>query len=706
MSSSLKPPNNRRLSVSSGASNPSPKKDHHDPEKCPCGQSNTSKYKLVCTEPQCKQNWHVDCVGLKGITKPAILKLVNWLCPFCYVAPIPTLNNDRSVCSRCRNTLSLQKACSEYETNAACEKLQDLQNLGKSLSTIDVKKMKDSIETIQNLDLHLQHLLTSEEGLKDHQHRVKSIEKHLEVMSNKYMTNTPDPGTSDQILKAVTDLQKQVDDLSAREVIPVSSQPELNTKRIIHDIVDKLDEITKQEPDISSELRDIKNSLDRLSSPPDSAISHQALQTPLVPMLDLSVFKSFAHNEKPVSDTIDEFIDSTTEQSLLEFCQSLAFNEENGHSVFSYGEKYKYSGSNTQNNQTEIPVILTPLIQKINERFCSEGKPKVNSVLINRYEENEGYLPEHSDNEPVIHPESDILTLSIGGKCDVTFTGVNRGGSSTIPEHSVHNCKPRSIYSMTRRSQAHYRHSIEKGSVTDGVRFSLTFRSVSPKNRAATCILGDSNGAGMKFGDDHKRTFGVWMPGKNFWTPTIEEINPYVTCGYKNVVIMCGINDIKKPFVKSQRDIFAIFSLLEFRIEQIQQLNPNAQIFLCPLLPTKIADLNRKVLYFIDLIREQLLPKNFGVQLVNGFNDFLDNNTGLLCQTLSRELDKFGRPDFLHLNRRGVAKLAILIRNTVLLRMSGGTDRRRRGDRRAGSRSYSSVAAGVEHHADGYQPPP
>jgi hypothetical protein len=138
----------------------------------------------MCTAANCEQSWHNDCVSLKGLPKPAIVKLDSWLCPFCWVSPIPTLlENPTTFCYKCRNTLSLQQACSDFEVNAACEKLQNLQSLGESLSTIDVDKMKGSIETIQNFDLHLQHLITGENGLTEYQNRVKKIEEHLERLS-------------------------------------------------------------------------------------------------------------------------------------------------------------------------------------------------------------------------------------------------------------------------------------------------------------------------------------------------------------------------------------------------------------------------------------------------------------------------------------------------------------------------------------------
>jgi hypothetical protein len=342
-------------------------------------------------------------------------------------------------------------------------------------------------------------------------------------------------------------------------------------------------------------------------------------------------------------------------------------------------------------------------VERINEAFCREEKPKVNSLLINRYEEKSGYLPEHSDNEPSIHPESEIFTLSIGGECEVLYTGCMDDSKS-----EKHKCTPRSLYRMTRRSQDYFLHSIAEGSVTGGTRYSLTFRSVNHKNKGSTCIFGDSNAARLRFGQDHKKSFGAWLPGHNHWAPTIDDIDPYLSVGYKNIVIMSGINDVRQNHVKCQRDIHDIFMLLRHKISVIQCINPHAHVFICPLLPSKNAELNRKSLYFNKLLYTELLPTNFGVTCVDGFDGFCDQ-AGLLSRHLSRDFDKYGRSDYLHLNWKGVAKLGVMIRDTVLLRVNGGIDKRKKYSSPVDSRTYEQVVRGGGSAAfsvpteDGYQ---
>ena len=78
-------------------------------------------------------------------------------------------------------------------------------------------------------------------------------------------------------------------------------------------------------------------------------------------------------------------------------------------------------------------------------------------------------------------------------------------------------------------------------------------------------------------------------------------------------------------------------------------------MYVCPILPTNLVNINRRAVCFNGLIFNKLVSSNFGVTVVNGFDSFLDDE-GLLNQNLSK------RPDFLHLNWKGSAQLAKLIK--------------------------------------------
>ena len=186
---------------------------------------------------------------------------------------------------------------------------------------------------------------------------------------------------------------------------------------------------------------------------------------------------------------------------------------------------------------------------------------------------------------------------------------------------------------------------------------------------------------------------GDLMPGHQFWAPVIDDIDPSVTLGYSNVVLMVGINNIKKPDVKCANDVADCYANFRTKVEQIRQLNPKCNILICRLLPTKAPHLNSKVITFNRLIYNDLLRVCSSVQVVDGFIVFADNNE-LLAGHLSKAVDKHGNPDLLHLNRSGVRILAGLIKRCIFSRLHGGRDRRRQTSRVDG-RLYSSVTRGM-----------
>ena len=104
----------------------------------------------------------------------------------------------------------------------------------------------------------------------------------------------------------------------------------------------------------------------------------------------------------------------------------------------------------------------------------------------------------------------------------------------------------RSMYVMSSSSQTQWTHRIDPSPTSRGLRYSITFRYVSKNGSEATLIQGDSNTRYLKFGSG-KGTFGDRLPGKRKLCFTIDEIDPNACIGYKNVVLHCGIKDIRRP---------------------------------------------------------------------------------------------------------------------------------------------------------------
>ena len=367
-----------------------------------------------------------------------------------------------------------------------------------------------------------------------------------------------------------------------------------------------------------------------------------------------------SHSEAYIDEDKEKFLDAESCATLKDYFENCEFTPENGRSVISFGEHYRYNGSKSQ--PCQLPEIINSVIDKINNNFDLKGDTKVNSCLVNQFSGPGSYLNEHSDDEMNIHPESNIFTISLGEARTITFREMSSGSKFE------HKPPSGSLYTMTRKSQNYFKHQICQDEQFHGIRYSLRFRAVHWRYGNSTCIVGDSNTKNLMFGSE-RGTFGVATPGEKFFTPTVEKINPHNCVGYNNVVIMCGINDIKIDSVRSQSDIRIIFNLLKSKIDNISKLNPRAKIFICPIIPTKLRELNKKALFLNHLIFSDLVMCDFGVSVVHGFDEFVDPADGLLSRNLSRP----HMHDALHLNSNGTKSLAEKIKTSIFQRKKGGS---------------------------------
>ena len=351
-----------------------------------------------------------------------------------------------------------------------------------------------------------------------------------------------------------------------------------------------------------------------------------------------------------VDNNIPDFITKDEITELSTFFDASKFTKENGHGTIKFGENYNYNGS--RNKSIAMPAIVNKLLTKLNEEHVGHGKPQLNSCLINKYEGPDSFIKEHSDNERSIERDSSIFTVSIGQTRTVNFCSVVSGETPSLRVDSG------SMYSMSRISQELYRHRIDKEDGANGVRYSLTFRSVCWRNHNRTLLIGDSNTTAVKFGEGGG-TLGASIPGKRLDGFTIDQIDPVQCIAYNNIVIHCGINNIKSRHVESDSDINDVYRLFKNKVEDIRRVNNSARIMISPILPTRLPGLNRKALLFNKFIfndLERLIPR---VMIIHGYDDMLGDDN---C--LSMKLARYN--DYLHLNASGIRYLARCIKNTIL----------------------------------------
>ncbi len=67
-----------------------------------------------------------------------------------------------------------------------------------------------------------------------------------------------------------------------------------------------------------------------------------------------------------------------------------------------------------------IPEPLQNILDLMNANHIS-GDYKLNSILVNKFDGPESHLPEHSDDEFSINPESDIFTISLGDSRTIIY---------------------------------------------------------------------------------------------------------------------------------------------------------------------------------------------------------------------------------------------------------------------------------------------
>ena len=376
------------------------------------------------------------------------------------------------------------------------------------------------------------------------------------------------------------------------------------------------------------------------------------------------VFEAPQNPCKHVEDYIEEFLDPEEDvtKNLVSFLGKMKFAKLNGPQVASFGEEYNYVGSPKSNNK-EIPPQLQALIEKIESLEQHTGS-ELNQIVVNKYTGDDAYLPDHSDDEASIKPESDIFTVTIGAPRTVKFSDRCCGHSEELtPENN-------SLYVMSQNSQFYWSHRIDKESSDLSTRYSITLRSIGKNYKNSTVIIGDSNSKHLRFSQGKPKeigTFGYMMPGKRVECFHIRQIEPESCIGYRNVIIHCGINDIRdrspgrEPSDPDPSDVEEHFNNLMIKIKDIKNLCPYTSVIVSPILPTKSSKLNQRAVKFNKLLAHYILhdKASEGVRAMN-FECFV-NSSGTLIEKLSvwdTENNEYNKKDILHLGKFGIRMLA------------------------------------------------
>lgn len=542
-------------------------------------------------------------------------------------------NSERYVCSICQNTDSIRVARLHLETELLTDKLSKFDEIRNNLS--------DSASQIETLDLHIQHLLLDKKKFVDYQDRVSSIESTCNKISSDIA-----------VLQACANSEKS------------SNQSNVN---INENDLDKI--LSKIDHQLDSRLLSIEKIVDEISlvqktepintKMPSSYAPAPAQRQKRSIIAQKDIDSERVTDIKHIKHYTPDFIDNSMSNELADFFEGLSskFIPLKGRSVLSFGEPYPYPGS-PEEKPEPIPDLIKKVITKIKHDYPDT---EINSCLVNKYVGCSSYLPEHSDDESIIKPDSDIFTLTVGSECTITF----RNGLlyDTVDISPING----SLYVMSKSSQNVWTHQIKENTNTNETftRYSVTLRQVHHSNRSSTVILGDSNTKYLKFGDE-KGSFGRRMPGKRVETFHIGDINPSVCCGYQNIIVHVGINDLRdrspgrKDTDPAPSDIKGHFARLSDKLDIIQELCPNSSIIVSTVLPTKLHVLNHRASIFNRLLSEYVY-ENPKLRIISHY-EFVSPDNVLKPEFCCYK----NQNDVLHLGKQGIKLLAKSLKDSIL----------------------------------------
>lgn len=137
------------------------------------------------------------------------------------------------------------------------------------------------------------------------------------------------------------------------------------------------------------------------------------------------------------------------------------------------GVNYTYSGRLHEAGRWH------PLLDRLRHQFASHFNIRLNSVLANKYRNGQDSMGWHSDDEPELGPQPNIVSLSLGVKRRFLLRHRQdfKQKWELAAEHG-------SLLLMFGNSQRDYQHAVPKESGVEGERINLTFRWVeNQKNK-------------------------------------------------------------------------------------------------------------------------------------------------------------------------------------------------------------------------------
>jgi alkylated DNA repair dioxygenase AlkB len=637
--------------------------------KCPCGEHDGESTYVTCAK--CQQCWHNKCSNLTGITSAAVKKLEFWQCPRCYRCPL----------------LSRMPATLYADIIVLREEIRQLQESKSSASSECCQSIKDEFPALKRQIAELVEVARKNEV---HHKLAPNLEDAIKNVSSFA------PATVNNIETNVTELSQHVSELlemSKRRPCEVQQPPELSEE--LSNLRESVMRTEKTISELSAHVSDIRTNFSSQSnphSPPSCPANRPDTGQAMRANTSSPHLKKLVCPCSPFEKYVPDAVPQELKDQLLNFVQEqesefTSVGEESREVLYFGDHSYRYTGKD--HPAKEMPPVLQTVLAEIRSKLPPELNDSVfNSCLINKYQSGANHIPLHRDNEPVIDPESMILTVSIGAERKMTFNNNDKSKTEDLK------LEDGSMLITSRYAQDFWEHGVLPDEDTPGQRISLTFRNIAPYHINSTKVLGDSNTSHIKFGTG-VGTLGAWVPGQRTKVGHIEALPSATEIGpYRNIVIHTGINSINNPRFRKSNTYLLHF--LEDRCREIAEVYPKARVHISLLLPSKSKHLN----YHIDEFNRgifDLTRRMSNVSVIDNsiFGQVLSDEYGRWDMNLQRPL----ADDIVHLGRRGIRALAMNFKKSVLGK--GYSQSRSRFN--AGRGSYGG-AVGVDQLRDGYQP--
>ena len=290
-----------------------------------------------------------------------------------------------------------------------------------------------------------------------------------------------------------------------------------------------------------------------------------------------------------------------------------------------YGKyPYNYTGGQHRARDFSESPYLSSILEKLDSLIPNL---KYNSAMVTLYNSPDASIPPHSDNEESIVADSNITTLSLGTARPVVFRKKPPGDYKKEVLNTTHG----SVYTMTRRSQDVWDHSVPKNPRKDytGPRVSITLRLLEEPKSSTSTTNGPTATEGQKTGHPQPKTSNL-NPGR--------PLRVLILSDSKNRTFDCSL--LKDPIVAFRQDLFHLRNLERHRrsIEQSDVVLISAGINDLKHGRVDPRQLHNHVKQFtsqfpnIQFVFDSVSPLTLNADRFNKLNDSIDYLNKLLVQ--------------------------------------------------------------------------